>query len=213
MDRIIRKAPVTLGLVFINIVLFLFVETHGGSADTGVMVRYGALYWPRIERDLEYWRLLTAAFLHFGVEHLGNNMLLLFLLGDNLERALGSVKFLVLYLVSAVAANLVSVFTAPEEELYHTVGAGASGAVFAVIGGLIWAIIRNKGQLEDLSVRQMLIFAALSVYYSAVSANVDNAAHLGGLAAGFLLSVLLYRRPGPEDRWYRGDGRDGYGTL
>ena len=75
----------------------------------------------------------------------------------------------------------------------YTVGAGASGAIYGVIGGLLWALIRNRGRLEDLSTGQIAFFVLLSLYYGFSDSGVDNSAHIGGLLIGFLLSILMYR--------------------
>ena len=204
-----RRAPVTLALVALNIVFFLWTEMNGSSESLRNMYRWGAMFGPAVTEDHEYWRLITSAFLHFGVGHIANNMFLLLLMGDRLEQALGHVKYLILYLASAVGANLFSMvldMKLDPEAFYRTVSAGASGAVFGVIGGLLWAVIRNRGRLGDLSTRQMMIFAGLSLYYGFTAAGVDNKAHFGGLAAGFLLCMLLYR-PKPRNNraevWFR----------
>ena len=198
-----RRAPVTLALVALNIVFFLWTEVNGSSEDLQNMYRWGAMYGPAITEDHEYWRLVTAAFLHFGISHIANNMFLLLLMGDRLERALGHVKYLILYLVSAVGANLFSMILdlrLDPETFYRTVSAGASGAVFGVIGGLLWAVVRNRGRLEDLSARQMMIFAGLSFYYGLTAAGVDSKAHFGGLVTGFVMCMLLYR-PRRRGNW------------
>ena len=74
----------------------------------------------------------------------------------------------------------------------YSVSAGASGAVFAVMGAMIYIVLRNRGRLEDLTVRQILIMAAFSLYFGFTSTGVDNAAHVGGLLAGLVLAALLY---------------------
>ena len=198
-----RRAPVTLALVALNIVFFLWTEVNGSSEDIQNMYRWGAMYGPAITEDHEYWRLVTAAFLHFGISHIANNMFLLLLMGDRLERALGHVKYLILYLVSAVGANLFSMvldLRLDPETFCRTVSAGASGAVFGVIGGLLWAVVRNRGRLEDLSARQMMIFAGLSFYYGLTAAGVDSKAHFGGLVTGFVMCMFLYR-PKRRGNW------------
>ena len=198
-----RRAPVTLALVALNIVFFLWTEVNGSSEDIQNMYRWGTMYGPAITEDHEYWRLVTAAFLHFGISHIANNMFLLLLMGDRLERALGHVKYLILYLVSAVGANLFSMvldLRLDPETFYRTVSAGASGAVFGVIGGLLWAVVRNRGRLEDLSARQMMIFAGLSFYYGLTAAGVDSKAHFGGLVTGFVMCMFLYR-PKRRGNW------------
>lgn len=198
-----RRAPVTLALVALNIVFFLWTEVNGSSEDIQNMYRWGAMYGPAITEDHEYWRLVTAAFLHFGISHIANNMFLLLLMGDRLERALGHVKYLILYLVSAVGANLFSMvldLRLDPETFCRTVSAGASGAVFGVIGGLLWAVVRNRGRLEDLSARQMMIFAGLSFYYGLTAAGVDSKAHFGGLVTGFVMCMFLFR-PKRRGNW------------
>ena len=77
-----------------------------------------------------------------------------------------------------------------------SVSAGASGAVFAVMGAMIYIVIRNKGWLGDLSMRQILVMAAFSLYFGFTSSGVDNAAHIGGLLAGFVLAVLFWHPSG-----------------
>ena len=72
--------------------------------------------------------------------------------------------------------------------------AGASGAVFAVIGALIYIVIANRGRIENFTTRQLIVMAGLSLYFGMTSTGVDNAAHFGGLISGFILAVLCYRR-------------------
>ena len=177
----------------LNIILFLAVELTGGSENIGNMIRWGAVYGPRILEKKEYWRFLSAAFLHFGIAHISNNMLILFVMGPQLERVLGHLKFAVFYPVSAAAANVIAFFAA-FSELEYRVSAGASGAIFAVSGGLLWAAIRNRGRAGTLSVRQILIFTALSMAYGLTGEDVDNTVHAAGFLIGFLLGIILYRK-------------------
>ena len=81
-----------------------------------------------------------------------------------------------------------------------SVGAGASGAIFGVVGGLIYVVAVNRGRLEDLSTRQLVIMAAFSLYLGFTSTGVDNAAHVGGLIIGIILAALFYRKPRPTCR-------------
>lgn len=181
-------------LIALNVLYFIFVETKGSSEDARIMIRYGALYVPLVIWEKEYYRLVTAMFMHFGVHHLVNNMLVLFALGDNLERALGKVKYLIFYLVCGIGANIVSVYfylkTSP-----NIVSAGASGAVFGVVGGLIYAVLRNQGRLEDLNSRQMILMAVFSLYLGFTSVGTNNIAHISGIFIGLLLGGILYRKP------------------
>ena len=169
----IKKEPVTVGLILINIIVFLAVEFTGSSQNTMHMLDCGAAYTPMIIEGGEYYRLLTCMFLHFGIEHLLNNMLVLFVLGSRLERVIGKLK-----------------------SMDFAVSAGASGAVFAVMGAMIYIVIRNKGWLGDLSARQILVMAFFSLYYGFTSTGVDNTAHVAGLVCGMTISILLYHPRG-----------------
>ena len=86
-------------IIILNILYFIFLELAGSSEDARTMIRYGALYIPLAIGNNEYYRLVTAVFMHFGIHHLVNNMLVLFVLGDKLERAMGKVRYLLLYLI------------------------------------------------------------------------------------------------------------------
>ena len=178
----IKKEPVTVGLILINIIVFLAVEFTGSSQNTMHMLDCGAAYTPMIIEGGEYYRLFTCMFLHFGIEHLLNNMLVLFVLGSRLERVIGKLKFLIIYIVGGLLGNVIS--------------AGASGAVFAVMGAMIYIVIRNKGWLGDLSARQILVMAFFSLYYGFTSTGVDNTAHVAGLVCGMTISILLYHPRG-----------------
>lgn len=190
-----QKAYVNGTIIVINVLTFLYLELAGSTLDSGFMVQKGAMYAPFILADKQYYRLLTSVFMHFGTSHLLNNMLVLFVLGDNLERALGKVKYLIFYLLAGIGANIISLAIDLETGNIGVVSAGASGAIFGVVGGLIYAVIVNRGRLEDLSTRQLIILVCFSLYHGFTSAGIDNAAHVGGLLIGILLGVILYRKP------------------
>ena len=188
-----KQAPVNHTIILANILAFLMVEITGSWENTDHMLRCGAAGTLDIWENHEYYRLFTAMFLHFGLQHLGNNMLVLLFVGDCLERTLGRVRYGLLYLLGGAGANLMSLF----QEIYsneYVVSAGASGGVFAVIGGLLYISLRNKGHIENFTSRQLLILAFLSLYHGVTSTGVNNTAHFGGLALGFLLAILLYHK-------------------
>lgn len=187
----IKKMPVTAALVLMNLLAFLVVEFTGFSDDVLHMLEFGAAYTPYIVDNGEIYRLVTCMFLHFGTRHLINNMLLLLVLGSRLEALMGKLAYLAVYFVGGVAGNLLSMLLELRSGEF-AVSAGASGAVFAVMGAMIYVLLRNRGRVEDLSVRQMVFMAALSLYFGFASSGVDNAAHVGGLLGGFLMAVLFY---------------------
>ncbi len=187
----IRKEPVTVVLILINVLVFIAVELTGTSQNAWHVLDYGAAYTPYIVQNGEVYRLFTSMFLHFGIEHLVNNMLVLFVLGSRLEQVIGKLRFLFIYLAGGIAGNIFSLILELRNQDF-SVSAGASGAVFAVMGAMIYVVIRNKGWLEDLSMRQILVMAAFSLYFGFTSSGVDNAAHIGGMIAGFVLAVLIW---------------------
>lgn len=194
-DRM-RKRPknwANIIMVAANILVFLMVELTGSSEDTSHMIAWGAAYTPLIS-DGQFYRLFTCMFLHFGFEHLFNNMILLVFIGDYLERYVGKFRYLAVYLIGGLGGSVASyVFNVRSGSA--VVSAGASGAVFAIIGAMLYLVIRNKGRLEDLSLQRLLLMAALSIYFGFASGGVDNAAHVGGLMCGLLICILVYRKP------------------
>ena len=143
-------------------------------------------------RDGQYWRLLTSVFLHAGLSHLGSNLIVQILMGNIVERNLGHIKYLLLFLLSGIGGNIVSVLYDSALGV-NTYSVGASGAVFGVMGVLVLLIVRGRKKLRSGS--SMLPRAAFAVFYAVYSGfknpYTDNAAHLGGLAAGVLLGILF----------------------
>lgn len=196
MDKEIRNqyiTPVNITLVVINIIVFFVLDVCGNTEDGIYMFEHGAMYPYSVLLDHEWYRLFTSAFLHFGISHLVNNMIMLVCLGSYLERALGSVKYAIFYVISAVGSSLVSMMHMLKTDDIAVSG-GASGVIFAVIGALLYLVIRNKGHFEDLTMLRFLIMMGLSLYYGFTTTGVDNAAHLGGLCIGFVLGIIFYRK-------------------
>lgn len=186
-----RSRPyVNIALAAVNVLVFLYLEAIGSTEDGVFMVKHGAVFAPFVILGGEYYRLFTAMFLHFGVSHLANNMLVL---GEKMERALGHIKYLIFYLASGVAANSISLAVQVRTG-QASVSAGASGAIFGVVGGLVYVIAIHHGQLDGLTNRQLGFMVLLTLYHGFTSAGVDNMAHIGGLISGFILGILLYRR-------------------
>lgn len=196
-----KKAYITVALVVINVAIFLVLSFQGMTEDAEFMAKHGAMYVPYVAEAGEYYRLFTSMFLHFGFEHLMNNMIILLLVGWNLEIEIGWIKYLIIYLGSGFAGNILSALF----DIYqgdYAVSAGASGAIFGLIGALLWVAIRNHGQIGNMTGRGILFMIALSLYYGFTSSGVDNAAHVGGLVMGFVLAILLYwKRKKRNNSW------------
>lgn len=187
------KAPCTVLLVAANVIVFLVLSFQGMTENAGFMLQHGAMYVPYVIGKGEYYRLFTSMFLHFGYDHLFNNMIALAAMGWNLELDIGKIKFLIVYFVSGLAGNILSAWWDIQTGSM-VVSAGASGAIFGIIGALLYVAIRNRGRIGEISGRGLVAMVVLTLYYGFTSGGVDNMAHIGGLAAGFLSGVLLYRK-------------------
>lgn len=193
----VRKNMVTVSIIIINIIYFIFLETHGGSTDTAVMLKYGAEFPVNIDNG-EFYRFATSMFMHFGIDHIANNMLILVLLGGKLEDILGHVRFLIIYMLSGIFANIASNWV-QNFIGYMAVSAGASGAIFGVAGALLYALILNKGKVKGLKLYQIVVSLALMLYSGFKTTGVDNAAHVAGAVSGFLVCAMLYHRKKNND--------------
>lgn len=187
------EALCTTVIIVINVAVFLILSLFGDTEDAVFMLQHGAMYEPMVTQQHEFYRIFTSMFLHFGITHLLNNMVLLGALGWNLELEIGKMRFLIIYLVSGIGGNLLSLYFGISAETY-AVSAGASGAIFGLMGALLYVVIANRGRLGRLSGRGMLFMVILSLYFGFTSSGVDNWAHIGGLITGFVMAVILYRR-------------------
>lgn len=195
------QAVCTTGLIVINVLVFFLLSLRGDTESGYFMLQYGAMYEPLVTEGHEYYRLITSLFLHFGIQHLLNNMVMLGALGYQLENEIGRIKFLLIYFISGIGGNLCSLYWNVSHG-EQVISAGASGAIFGLMGALLYIVAVNRGRLGRLSGRGMLIMVALSLYFGLTSSGVDNSAHVGGLICGILITVLLYRRKKTDYRQY-----------
>ncbi len=161
--------------------------TSPGSED---LFRWGANSASAVQAG-QWWRLVTAMFLHGGILHLALNMFALWESGLMVTRLFGNRGFIVIYLGAGLAGNALSLHFAGQTG----VSVGASGAVFGVAGALLAAVIQHGGKFPMGRSRQMLtslgIFILYSLAYGFSNKGIDNAAHIGGLLAGFAAGWLL----------------------
>lgn len=190
----IRNLPyITAGIAFINIAIYLILEIMGDTEDASFISSHGGMNPYFVLYYNEWWRILTACFIHFGAVHLLNNMVIFCCVGSRLERATGHLKFMVVYLVSGISGGLLS-YAVMLQTGDYAVSAGASGAVFGTIGGLLWAVIYHRGCFEGLTTRGMIFMIVLSLYFGFSTIGVDNWSHIGGIVSGFLITAVLYHR-------------------
>ena len=189
----IRAEYVTIALVTVNVITYLVLEWLGDTTNGFFMAEHGAMYPDFIRINHEWWRIITAGFLHFGAVHLVNNMVILYCMGSRLERVTGHLKYFLIYLVSLIGAVMLSYGMMLRTGDY-AVSAGASGAIFGVIGGFLWIVILHRGRFEQITTRGIVMMIVLTIYYGFSSVGIDNWGHIGGLLAGFATTVILYHR-------------------
>lgn len=132
-------------------------------------------------------------FMHFGLMHILNNMVMLGAVGRIVEIAMGHVRFLIAYIAAGTCGGALSYVVMLHNNDY-AVSAGASGAIFGMVGALVWIVIVNRGFYEGISRQQVIFMVILMIYYGVSTSGVDNWDHLGGLAGGFIISIVLYRK-------------------
>jgi rhomboid protease GluP len=193
----LRKTPATYALAAACIAVLGWVEAHGSSTDTATLVRFGALERGRVWVG-EPWRLLTAPFLHVGWFHLGWNVAAGVPWCRPVEHALGSRRFLLVYLASAVGASALSLLG------QDVPSAGASGALFGVVGATLALHRRALGSWRAFAAsrpaRRVIAAIVLFSVLGALVLPLDQLAHAGGLAVGAAVAWLL-TRPAPARAW------------
>ncbi len=191
-----NKAPATLCLILLNLLCFAAVSLSGSTEDVSYMISRGAMLPSLILENQEFYRFLTCMFLHFGLEHLAANMLALWLFGERVENVLGQGRFLLLYFLSGLAGSAAS-FASILFSRSPAASAGASGAIFGVIGALLFLEGSDRKRVGRISpVRFAMILSY--VVFSSLSGGVDAAAHMGGLLMGILLCFFMKRGRKPS---------------
>ena len=187
----LHRPIVTWALLAIIIAVFIVQTLLGGSTEVDVLIRMGAKFTPLIAAG-EYWRLFTSMFLHIGVMHLAFNGYALFIIGTELERLVGPGRFLTIYLLSGLFGSLASY------ALSDSLAAGASGAIFGIIGALAAFFLVHRERLGAWGNRRLgnivLVLVLNLVWGFSQPGRIDNLAHVGGLLAGFALGWALAPR-------------------
>jgi len=186
----IRLYPVTALLLLVNIAVFIAMLIAGDPRSHETLIRFGAqLNIPPYQT--EYWRYLTALFVHIGFEHLLFNGFALFVFAAPLERLLGKLPYLLFYLGSGVAGNLFSQLMA--REAY--VSAGASGAIYGVFAAFAYLSWLRKDLFDRQTRTAVTVMLVIGVVYSFLVPQVNLYAHLGGMIGGFLIMhIMLHAR-------------------
>ncbi|MCI8575546.1 MAG: rhomboid family intramembrane serine protease [Bacilli bacterium] len=182
-----KKIIVTNIIISICIVAF-FITFIGssGKLDALSLLKYGANYAPLVSSGgINIFRLVTSAFLHGGFLHLLFNMYALFIIGTQVENYVGKGKFIAIYLISAISGNLMSCIFG------SSVSVGASGAIFGLLGALLYFGYHYRLYLGSVLKNQIIPLIALNLILGFIMSGVDNAAHIGGLIGGYLSMMVL----------------------
>jgi rhomboid protease GluP len=148
-----------------------------------------------IENRQEYWRLVTAIFFHFGLMHTLLNSFSLVLFGPPLERMLGKVKFIILYLFSGIVGNLATLWLGSDIFIH----AGASGAIFGLFGAYFFMAFFRKYLLDQQSAQIIMVIVAIGLIMTFLRPNINVYAHIFGFIAGFAIANILI----PDKKNYR----------
>lgn len=179
-------------LVLINVAVFTYMEFIGSTENVDFMQNHGALSYTEVIFGGQYYRVLTSFFLHFGMEHLFNNMVVLIVLGYHLENAINRIWYIVIYMSSGVVSGIASMWWWHYFEGNDYVSAGASGAIFGIIGAMAALFIVNRGKFEDIGFGRMFMFLLLTLFSGFQNAEIDNAAHVSGFIFGmFIMFVII----------------------
>ncbi|HAP19972.1 MAG TPA: rhomboid family intramembrane serine protease [Lachnospiraceae bacterium] len=189
------KIPIiTIILAVLNVLVYFYIEMKGSSYDSEFMIQMGAIYEPLVVENHEYYRLITHFFLHFGFDHLINNMVSLLVLGYALENVIGRTRYAVIYFLSGILAGVSSIVYNVFVTGEYTVSCGASGAIYGLMGALLVLLIWGNRGHRSSEVPRYLVFIGLSLYSGIQDTSIDNAAHIGGFIAGILICLIMTRK-------------------
>lgn len=181
-----KEVPfVSIALVATNVIVFLITQFVDGS-----LFEAGALNVEGVLINKQYGRFLWSMFLHAGIEHLFNNMVMLYFMGTMIEKEIGHLPYGVIYFLSGLGGGLLSLYM--KLMLGNPAGSvGASGAIFGLDGLLLAMVLFYRRPMPMVTPLRVCLMIALSLYAGLTSGNIDNAAHIGGLLVGLILGALF----------------------
>jgi Uncharacterized membrane protein (homolog of Drosophila rhomboid) len=191
----LQSAPAVLVLILVNVLVFLIEISVGHWNDPRVLHRIGALEPAAVVAQGEYWRLLTALFLHAGFLHLAFNLFALYFLGPPLERSIGAIRFLACYLISGLASSagvvaLTEIRLVDVDQLI-----GASGCVMGIVGAWAGFLLRHRhAPFAKERLGNIVLIVVIQIAFDLSTPEVSMSAHMCGLVAGFFLGLILAPR-------------------
>ncbi len=181
-----KKPIVTYSLIFICILVFILMYVLGnGSTDNYTLLLFGANL-DALTKNGDYYRLLTSMFLHIGIMHLLCNMYSLYIIGKEVENVFGKWKYLVIYILSGIAGSILSLAFN-----HNTICAGASGAIFGLLGALLYFGYYYRPYLGATLTKSIIPVIAINLIVGFLDSGIDNSAHIGGLVGGLLVAMAV----------------------
>jgi len=154
--------------------------------NNSVLISLGAKYTPLIQEG-EVWRFIACAFLHGSILHIACNMYMLYSIGPQIQRIFGSVKYIIIYLISCITSSSLSTIINP-----NSISVGASGAIFGLMGALLAFSIVERKNINKQYIIGLIKTVGVNLVIGFVVINVDNAAHIGGFLGGIILGFIFY---------------------
>lgn len=191
-----KPSHVSFFLILINVVMWIILEYNGGSTDLGTLLKFGAINVNLIRETGEYWRILSSVFLHIGFAHLAYNAFALYIFGSRLEKYLNVGQYLFIYIFSGIVGGLCS-YGGSVLMGTNTVAAGASGAIYGLLGAILILSKASGQSLDGLNSYMMWLIFIFGIVFSVISPSVDAFAHVGGFIGGLMAStpiVILGKR-------------------
>ncbi len=179
-------AYASLTILILNLIAYIITSIGAGINGQNILFRIGALYGYAVFAG-QWWRVITAIFLHIGIFHFLINSYSIFIICPPIEKIVGTFRFVMLYLISGLAGNLLTIFIDP-----GMVSAGASGAIFGVFGAFFGLNYRYRLFPPPL-MNQLYVLLVINVVISLVP-GINGWAHFGGLAGGFIFSLVIKLR-------------------
>jgi rhomboid protease GluP len=180
-----KEYIVTIILLIINIIVYIICSQTGNLVYNICSMDAESVFIKR-----EYYRLITATFLHGDIEHIVSNMIFLVGLGQMIECSIGHIRFIALYMLSGLGASITSMlYSFASGNNYSSVG--ASGAIFGLVGALFILVLVHNGRFGQVSMRRLLFAVVYMVYSGMRTEYVDNAAHIGGLVCGIFIMAII----------------------
>lgn len=189
----INHKPINSLLILINTIFFV-VTLFTGGFNLENLIDLGALVPPLVTKNNEYYRIITAMFLHANIFHFLMNMYVLYYLGGHMEQLIGPRKYLLAYMASGIVSSLAVTYLGRD----NVVTVGASGAIFGIMGGLLLLTFVRKEWFRFETIRSIRNLMGLNLVLTFVIADISILGHLGGLVAGLLLFYFI----APERPYY-----------